>query len=132
MLPNVGSNDFAVLRRGVVEDPLDEIVSILIASNVDQRNTGTITASLADSVKIAAQKFGTANLEALLDNLGGKLVSAILSSITDNMINSPATIRRSSMFADMLDAPISELAVSDNVNVGENLFNAGALNSHNY
>lgn len=69
VLPDVGSNDFAMLRRGIVQDPLDEVVSVLIARDVNQGDASTITTSFADSVEVAAKEFSTANLEALLNHL---------------------------------------------------------------
>lgn len=50
MLANMCSHKVAVLRVGVSEDPLDEIVAKLVASNVDERHTRTIGATFADTV----------------------------------------------------------------------------------
>lgn len=62
VLPNMGSNHFSMLRGGVVEDPLDQVVAILIASNIDQRNASTVSAAFADAVKVTAKKVSAANL----------------------------------------------------------------------
>ena len=43
------------------------------------------------------------------------------------MVYGTASILRRSVFADMLDAPISELAVSDNVNACKDLIYARTL-----
>lgn len=43
------------------------------------------------------------------------------------MVNGSASIRRSAMFTNMLDAPVSKLAVSNNINVGKNFLNARTL-----
>ena len=43
------------------------------------------------------------------------------------MVNGTASILGRSMFADMLDAPVSELAVGNNVNACKNFIDAGAL-----
>jgi hypothetical protein len=43
------------------------------------------------------------------------------------MVDGTAAILRSTMLADVLDAPVAKLAMGDNVNVGKDLLNAGAL-----
>ena len=43
------------------------------------------------------------------------------------MINGTTAISWSAMLANMLDAPVSKLAVSDNINVGKYLFDTGTL-----
>lgn len=92
-----------------------------------QRDTWTVGTSFADTVEIPFQKVRTTNLEALLDDLGCKLIHAILSGISKNMVNGTASILRRSVFTDMLDAPISKLAVGDNVNACKDFINAAAL-----
>lgn len=54
MLANVASNELAVLRVGVGEDVLNEVITILITGDVDQGNTRTIVTSLTDSIKVSA------------------------------------------------------------------------------
>lgn len=127
MLPNMSCDDFSVLGRSIVENPLDEVVSVLIARNVDERDASSVAATLANSIKIASEKLGTANLETLFDDLGGKLIGTVLGGVANNMVNSSAAIRRSTMLANVLDAPVSELAMSHNVDVRQNLFDAGTL-----
>lgn len=127
MLPNVGSNNLAVLWGCIVENPLDQVVAVLVACNIDQRNASTISAPFADSVEVAAQELSTANLEALLNYLGGELVGTILGSVPDDMVNGSATVGGAAMFADMLDAPVSKLPVSDYVDVGEYFLDARTL-----
>lgn len=130
VLSNMGSNHLTMLRRSVVKNPLNKVISVLVAGNVNQRNAGAVAASLANSIKISTEKLGTTNLEALLHNLGGKLVSAILCSISDDVVDGPAAVRGGSVFAYVLDAPVPKLAVSHNIDIGENFFDAGALNEH--
>jgi len=43
------------------------------------------------------------------------------------MISGTTAISRGAMLANMLDAPVSKLAVSDNVNAGKYLFDTGTL-----
>ena len=127
MLPNVASNHFAMLHSSIVKNPLDEIVAVLVACNVDKWDAGAILAPLADSVEVAAKEFCASNLEALLDYLGGELVGAVLGRIPDNVINGAGAVGRAPVFADMLDTPVSKLSMSDNVDVGKYFFDARAL-----
>lgn len=127
MLANVGSNNLTVLGVRVREDVLDEVVAVLVAGNVDEGNSGPVHPSLTNSIKIAAEKLGATNLETLLDNLRSELVHGILSSVSNNMINGTAPVSRSSVLTNMLDAPVSELTVGDDVNIGEDLLNTMAL-----
>ena len=46
VLSDVGSDILAVLRRGVVEDPLDEIVTVLITRDINQRDAGAVATTL--------------------------------------------------------------------------------------
>lgn len=127
VLANMGSNNLAVLGVGMGENVLDQIVTVLIAGDIDERNTRTIHTPFANAVKVSAKKLRATNLQALLDDLGRKLIHAILGSKMNDMVNGPASVARGAMLADVLDAPVSELAVSYNVDVGENFLNAGAL-----
>jgi hypothetical protein len=123
----MSGNNLAMLRGGVVEDPLYEVIAILITRDVDQRDTCTVTTALTNSVQVTAEKFRTSNLETLLDNLGSELIGAVLGSITNDMVNSPTTVRRSTVFTDVLNAPVTELAMGHNVNIGKNLLDTRTL-----
>lgn len=127
VLADVGSDNLTVLGGGVSQDVLDEVVAVLVAGNVDQRDPRAVEAAFADAVQIASEEIGAANLETLFDNLGGELVHAVLGSITDDVINSPAAVRRSPVLADVLDAPVSKLSVGDQVDVDQHLLNARTL-----
>lgn len=127
VLANMGSNNLTMLRVCMSKDVLDEVVAILVAGNVNKRDPRAIQTSLTDSVKIAAEEVGATDLETLLDDLGSELIHRILSSVTNDMINGAASVRRGSMLANVLDAPVSELTVSDDVDVYEDLLNAMTL-----
>jgi hypothetical protein len=43
------------------------------------------------------------------------------------VVNGSAAVGRSTVLADVLNAPVAELAVGDDVDVLKNLLNAGAL-----
>jgi hypothetical protein len=116
-----------MLRIGVRQYVLNKIVAILVAGNIDKRNTRAVNTTLTNPIQITAQKFDTANLEAFFDNFGGKLIHAILRSKANDMVDSTAAISWSSVFTNVLDAPITELTVGDNIDACKNLFNARAL-----
>ena len=94
---------------------------------VNQGHARAIRASLADTVKVAIKELGSTNLQALLHNLGSKLVHAVFGGETDNVVNCPSAIRRVTMLADVLDAPVAKLTVSDDVNAGEDFVDARTL-----
>lgn len=127
MLSDVCSYHLTMLSRGVSQDPLNQVVAILVAGNVDQRDPRAIHAALTDSVKVAGQELGSSNLQALLNHLGGILVHAVFSRVANDVVDGSASIGRRAMLADVLNAPVSELSMSNDINVGKNLFDARAL-----
>lgn len=127
MLADVSSDHVSVLSIGMGQDVLNEIIAILVAGNVDQRNPRTVETTLADSVKVAAEKLGASDLKAFLNDLGSELIHGILRSVSNDMINGTAAVRRGTMFANMLDAPVAKLAVRHDVDVGKDFLNAWAL-----
>ena len=127
VLANVLGDNLTMLRVGVREDVLDEVVAVLVAGDINQGNARTIVTALTNSIKIAGKEVNTANLEALLNNLRSKLIHAVLGSIADDMVNCSAAISRSAVLADVLNAPVAELTVSNNVDAGKDLFNARTL-----
>jgi len=127
VLANVLGDNLAMLRVGVCENVLDEVVAVLITRNINQGNARTIVVTFTDSIKVASKEVDTADLEALLNNLRSELVHAVLGSIADDMVNGSAAISWGTMLADMLNAPVAELSMSDNVDAGKNLLDARAL-----
>lgn len=126
----MSSDNVAVLGIGMSQNVLDEIIAILIAGNVDQRDAWAVETTLRDSIKVAAEELGTSNLEALLNDLGSELIHGILRSVPNDMINGTTAVCRGTMLANMLDAPVTELAMCHNVDVGKDFLNAWALD-HN-
>lgn len=127
MFANMCCNNLSMLWVGMGEDVLDQVISILIAGNIDQRDPRAVKTSLANAIKVTIEKFGTADFKTLLDNLRGKLIHRVLCGIPNDMVDSSASIRRSTVFTDVLDAPVAELAVGNNVNIGKDFFNARTL-----
>ncbi len=77
MLADVNGDLLTLMVMGVHEDPLDEVVAILITSNVDEWDAWTIWTSSGDDSKVAIQEFKPTNLETLLDDLGSELINAV-------------------------------------------------------
>jgi hypothetical protein len=123
----MGSDNLPMLGSSIVEDPLDEVVAVLVTRNVNQRDASAVSTSFTNAVQVARKKIAAPDLETLLDNLGSELVSAILRCISNNMVNGSAAVRGGTVFADVLDAPVSKLAVGNNVNVGKHFFDARTL-----
>lgn len=94
---------------------------------VDQGDTGAIRTALADTLKVAFQKVCTADLQTFLNNLRRKLVHAVLSCVAKYMVDGPTSILGNAMLADMLNTPIAELPVSDNVDAREDFIDTSAL-----
>lgn len=127
MLPDVSGDHLAVLRSCVVQDPLDEVVAVLVAGNIDEWDTSTILATFADSIEVATQEISASNLEALFNHLGRELIRTVLGCVANDMVDGSAAVRRATMLADVLDAPVSKLAMGDDVYVGKNFLDAWAL-----
>ncbi len=127
VLPDVGRNNVTMLRGGVCENVLNQVIAILVAGDVDQGNPGTVDSALTHSIKVSTKEVGATNLQTLFNHLGGELVHTVLGSIADNVVDSPAPVRRCTVLTDMLNAPVSKLAVGDDVDVCQNFLDAGAL-----
>lgn len=127
MLSDMAGDNLPMLRVRVSQNVLNKIVAILVAGNINEWNSRTVKTTFTDAIQVATQKLDTTYLQALLDHFGRKLIHAVFRSISNDMISGTTAISWSSMLADVLDAPISKLAVSDNVNAGKHLFNTGTL-----
>lgn len=58
----MSSHDVAMLRAGVGQDVLDQVIAILITGNVDERNARSVGTALADTIQIPTEKLGPTNL----------------------------------------------------------------------
>jgi hypothetical protein len=94
---------------------------------VNERNTGAVGTTFADTVEVTLEKFRPTNLKALLNHLGSKLVHTILCRVADDMVNGAAAVGGQPMLANMLNAPVAKLAMRDEVDASENFIDAGAL-----
>jgi hypothetical protein len=137
-------NDVTVLWIGVGQYVLNEVIAVLVACNfclsvtdfvetnenertINERNAWTVGTSFTNSGEVAFEKVRTSDLEAFLDDLGSKLIHAVLGSVTKDVINSVTTVRWQPMLADMLNAPVAKLSVSNNIDACEDLVDARTL-----
>lgn len=127
MLPDMGSHHLAMRRSRIVKNPLDQIVAILVAGNINQRDSSAVPAALTDTIEVTTKKLSASNLEAFLNDFGSELVGAVLCCVPDDVVNGSASVGRGTMLANVLDAPVSELTMGYYVDVGEDFFNARAL-----
>jgi hypothetical protein len=77
--------------------------------------------------EVTLEELNTTNLQALLDNFGGKLIDAIAVRVAKDVVNDSALVWRGAVFAEMLNAPVSKLAVGDEINVGDDFLDGRAL-----
>lgn len=127
MLADVDSDLLALVSMGIHQDPLDQVVAVLIPSNVDERNAGTIWTSSGDDTQILIQELVTANLEAFLNNLGRELINAVVIRVVEDVVDNAALVRRRAVLAEVLDTPVAELTMRNEINVGDHLFDGRAL-----
>lgn len=55
------------------------------------------------------------------------MVDTVVVRVCEDVVDNTALVGRGTMLTEMLDAPITELAVGDEVNVGNDFFNRRAL-----
>ena len=127
MLADVSGNDLATLSIGVAEDVLDQVVSELVAGDIDERHARAVSASLADTVKVTVEELSATDLEAFLDNFAGELVHTVLGSEAKDVVDGVVAVRDGAVLANVLDAPVAELTMGDNVNAGKDLVDAWTL-----
>lgn len=123
----MGCNHLAILRGSIVENPLDKIVAVLVTGDVDERDPGPVRTAFAYAIEVAAEKISPSYLEALLDDLGGKLIRAVLSCVPNDMVDGPASVGRRTVLANVLDAPVPKLPMRYDVDICKHLFNTWSL-----
>ena len=84
-------------------------------------------AAFADTLQITVKELVAANLQALLNHLGGVLIHAVVGSEAKDVINSAASVSRGSVFADVLNAPVSKLALGNDIDASKDLVDARTL-----
>jgi len=98
-----------------------------IERTINQRDAWAVRASFTNSDEVAFQKVRASDLEAFLDDLRSKLIHAVFGGVAEDMIDSATTVRWQPMLADMLNAPVAKLSMSNNIDAGEDLVDAGTL-----
>lgn len=124
MLANVDGDLLALLLVSVHQYPLNEVVAILVTSNVDEWNSRSVRVRSRDDSEISIEKFNTANLEAFLDDLRGVLIDAVAVGVDEDVIDDSPLVRGCAVLAEMLNTPIAELTMSYEIDVGNDLFNS--------
>jgi len=71
-------NLLSLVMMSVHQNPLDQVVPILVASNIDERNTWAVGVCCGDDSEVALKELDTSDLQALLDNFGCKLIDAVI------------------------------------------------------
>lgn len=127
MLPDVDGDLLLLVVVSVHQNPLDEVIPILISSDVDKWDARTIRPSGGDDQKILVQEIQTTDLEALLHNFGSKLIDAIVVGVGQDVINDATLVGWRAMLAEMLNTPVAELAMSDKVDVGDDFLDSRSL-----
>ena len=94
---------------------------------VDKGHSRAVRTTFTNPLQVSSQEVSTADFQALLDHLRSELINAVFGCIAQDMFDGPATISWRSMLANVLDAPIAELPVSDDVDVVKNFIDTRAL-----
>lgn len=80
---------------------------------VDQWHPRSISATSAHMVEVPVQELGATDFQTFLNNLRGKLIHAVIHSMVEDMLNRTALVMGSAMLANVLDAPVAKLAMSE-------------------
>lgn len=94
---------------------------------IDQRHARSVRSASADTREIMIHELRAANLEAFFHNLRCELIHAVIHSPAKNMLNSTALVVGSTVLADVLNAPIPELTMSEYINLRQYFFNCRSL-----
>jgi hypothetical protein len=127
VLADVDGDLLSLVVVGIHQNPLYQIVAVLVTGNINQRNARTIWVCGSDDAKVVLEELNTANLQTFLYNLGGKLIDAVAIGIAKDVVDDSAFVWRGAVLAEMLDTPVSELPVGDEVDVCDDFFDGGAL-----
>ena len=69
MLADVDGDLLSLLLMSVHQDPLDEVVAVLIASDVDERDSWSIWVRSGDDVEVTVKELNASDLETFLNDL---------------------------------------------------------------
>jgi len=108
----------------------DSTALIEVGPTIDQWDAWTISTPFTNTIKITLEEFRAADLQTLLNHFRRKLVHAVFRGVAKDMVDSAATVGRSTVLANMLNAPIAKLTVGDNIDAIEDLGDARTLSSN--
>jgi hypothetical protein len=94
---------------------------------INQWHARSVRTPDADASEIPIHELRTSDLEAFFHDLRCKLIHAVINSPVENMLHSTALVMRSTVLTDVLDAPISELPMSEYINLCQHFFNCRSL-----
>jgi hypothetical protein len=94
---------------------------------VNQGHPRSVSPAGTHATKVAIKELRASYLQAFLDNLGGELIHAVVNCPEENVLGGTALVMRSAVLTDMLNAPISKLAMGEGVDVCDYLFDCRAL-----
>jgi hypothetical protein len=83
--------------------------------------------SSGNDTEVTIHEFNTTDLKAFLHNLGSKLVDAVIVGILDNVVDDAALVGWGTVLTQMLDTPVTELTMSDEVDACNDFLNRGSL-----
>lgn len=85
-----------------------------------------------DHTKVTIHELDPTDLETLLYNFGSKLIDAVAVGVGENVVNDTAFVGWGTMLAQMLDAPVAELTMGDEVDACNDFLNGGTLKRGKY
>lgn len=99
MFADVDGDLFSLVMMSIHQNPLNQIVAVLVSRDVNEWYTRTIRMSGGDNSEISLQEFNSANLQTFFDNLRGELIYAVAVGIGKNVVNDTTLVRRRTMLA---------------------------------
>lgn len=94
MFANMAGNLLALMMVAVHQDPLNQVIAVLITRDVDQGNARSIRVGSGHTMQVLLHELCSTNLEALLNHFRGKLVNAVAVGVVQNMIDDASLVRR--------------------------------------
>ena len=94
---------------------------------VNQRHARSIRAAGTNTSEVPFEELGTANLKAFLDHLRRELVHTVIRGPGKDVLYRAALIVGGTMLADVLNTPVTKLAMGQKVDFGQDFFNSLAL-----
>lgn len=94
MLADVDSDLLTLMVVGVHQDPLNQVITVLVAGDVDEWDSRTIWMCRRNDAEVALQELDATDLQALLDHFRSELVDAVAVCVAKNMVNDSPLVGR--------------------------------------